>query len=203
MKKLLLTITILTTFLSTNSVAFAHDVETTEKSGEKSGDSSQQQTVTVTAEDFDFTTDSDNSTVTLLYADGTPLANASVTVKNAQSGQDGDIEMNQVADANGLFDYSKWIDAGVAVLRVTDPVSNASIEYIIENGNMTIEAGKNKNNSGTSTSGPSETTASNTYLIIGVVGAVIVVGAIVVVMAQKKKKAAFEASKKAKKSKKD
>lgn len=177
--------------------AFAHD-EKTKDSGDRTmdangGDSNNGggTTVTATAEDFKFSVDADAAIATLLYADGTPLANAMVTVKNGQSGQDGDIEMNQSADENGVFDYSKWVGAGAKVLRVTDPKTNSAVEYDVETGAMNIEAGKNKSGDGHthSTGG-----GTNTYLMIGGVVAVIAAASGVVIMMQKKKKAAFEAA---------
>lgn len=198
MKKLLLTLTLVASLLTSMTV-FAHDETAT------NDNSGQQQTATVTEADFNFTTDATNTTVTLQYADGSPLANAAVTVKNSVSGADGDIVQNQSAGADGTFNYGEWVKDGVAILRVTDPVSNNAIEYNIENGTMTIEAGKGSKGDGGDRTAQQAASQSNTYIIIGVVVAVLVIATIVVINAQKKKKAAFEAEnakKKGKKSKK-
>lgn len=176
---------------------FAVNPSTVSAHGDDSskGDSNATTVDIPTADAFNFSVDSASNTATLQYADGTPLANASVTVKNGTAGQDGDIEQNQQADANGVFDYSKWIDKNVAVLRVTDPASNAAIELNIETGAMTIEAGKG---SGGGSGKGGSTAAPNTNYIIGGVVAVVAVGTAVVVVLQKKKKAAFAAQAKAK-----
>lgn len=192
MKKLLLTLTLVSTMLLGTTTALAHGDDSSSK-----GDQTQQ-VATVTAEDFNFTSDLENQTVTLLYADGTPIANASVTVKNTLSGQDGDIEMNQVADENGVFDYSPWADKGAAILRVTDPQSNAAVEFNIETGAMTIEAGKNKGDSG-DREAQQQATSNSTYLLIAGVGVVVVLGTVAAILVQKKKKAAFQAKLQAKK----
>lgn len=186
-------------FTLNTAMVFAHD-EKSSDNGERTKDGSgtdQQQVATATASDFDFSFDSATSTATLLYADGTPLANAAVTVKNGETGETGDIEKDQAADANGVFDYSKWVDKGVKVLRITDPKTNSAIEYNVENGTMNIEAGRNKSGdgSGHSHGGVSSTT---TYMAIAGVVVVIGIGAGVVVSKQKKKKAAFEAEQQAK-----
>lgn len=197
MKKLLLALLLVGTIAQGNlNTAYAHGESSTDKG---SGDTTQ--TATVTEADFDFSVDSTTNIATLLYADGTPLANAAVTVKNGTAGQDGDIEQNLAADANGAFDYSKWMSQNVQVLRVTDPVSNNAIEYNIETGAMTIEAGKNKSGDG-SGGGGQTVNSSNTYMIIGGVAVVVAGGTGVSVMMQKKKKAAFEAKTKGKNTKK-
>ncbi len=190
MKKSIIALVVLMTTLLNCSVALAHNEN-------ESSDQQQQSTATATADDFIFVTDSANSTVTMKYADGSPLANVAVTVKNSTSGQEGDIEQNQSADANGVFDYSKWLDQGVAVLRVT--ATGGTIEYNIEAGTMTIEAGKSNSGSGDKSGGTnSQASQSDSYVLIGAVAAVVVIASIGVVVMQKKKKAKFEAQKKSK-----
>lgn len=203
MKKLLLALALVASFTTAIPYASLAHGETDEKSGDKGSDSSQQQTTTVlaTEADFDFTVDADTNTATLLYADGTPLANASVTVKNGTAGQDGDIVQNVSADADGVFYYSQYLDKGVKILRVTDPVSNNAIEFNIETSAMTIEAGKNRDGNGGGGGGGGTTAAqasNNTYMVLGGVVAAVAVGGIVVMSIQKKKKAAFAAKKGAK-----
>lgn len=205
MKKYLLILSMVMVLGANGAMVSAHDEKVKDgndqqmQSGDRNsndGGGDQQSTVLPTESDFNFSVDSTNHIATLLYADGTPLANASVTVKNGESGQEGDIEMNQVADANGVFDYSQWVSQGAKVLRITDPNSSGTIEYYLDNGTMTIEAGKNKSadGSGHSHGGGSTTT----YALIG--GAVVLIGAGtgIVMMKKKKAKAEFEASKKVK-----
>lgn len=149
-------------------------------------------TVTATAEDFNITTNDDN-TVTFLRADGTIMANTSVTVKNNLTGEDGDISRDEyTTDENGVFDYSQFIEDDVYILRITDSVSSNTIEYIIETGEMTIEAGKSSNDHGDSSEATAETNSN--MIIVGVAAIVVIaIAAVVIVILQKKKKAAFAA----------
>lgn len=155
--------------------------------------------VTATAEDYNITTGDDN-TVTFKRADGTVMAGVNVTVKNTLSGADGDISRDEFAtDENGVFDYSAFLENDVYILRITDSENGYSLEYVIETGEITIEAGKNKSGDGESN------TKTNLYMIIGGVAAVLVIAVVtvIVMVKQKKKKAAFaeKAGKKATKKK--
>lgn len=199
MKKLLLTLTLIASLVLSSTSVLAHNESDTSTKDQQNNNTT---TTTAVAEDFDFTTDADNTTVNLLYADGTPLANASVTVKNGLTGQDGDIVQNQTADANGAFNYGEWVSQGVAVLRVTDPKTNSAVEYNIENGTMTIEAGKGSGGGGGDRTAQTQTSKSNTYIMIAGVVGVLVIATVGVIVMQKKKKSAFEASQAKKKSKK-
>ncbi len=173
--------------------------EKSEKSeDEKSGEETTTE-VTATAEDFNITTNDDN-TVTFQRADGTAMAGINVTVKNTLADADGDISRDEfTTDENGVFDYSAWVENDVYILRLTDPDSTNTLEYIIETGELTISAGKNKSGDGQSN------TKTNLYMIIGGVAAVLVIGVVtvIVMVKQKKKKAAFaeKAGKKATKKK--
>lgn len=201
MKKTILTM-MLTLMMGVlgSTTAYAHDESSDEKSGDdKSGEETS--TVTVTADDFDITTTADDYIVTFLRADGTPMANVSVTVKNSLSGADGDISRDEyTTDENGIFDYSPFLGDDVQILRITDSESGNSLEYSITSGELSIEAGKNK-----SDDGGQSTSKTKTYMLIGGAAAIVVIGVVtaVVVVKQKKKKAAFaeKAGKKAVKKK--
>ncbi len=202
MKKTFLALALVATLMGNfATTSFAHnesDTQQNDRGDSNGGDQQQTTTVVLTEADVSFTHDAASNTVTMTFADGTPMANAAVTVKNEVSGQDGDIEQNQAADANGVFDYSKWVDAGVAVLRVTAPtndIGTGTIEYNIKTESMTIEAGKNKSGDGSGGGGTQvNASASITYMIAGGVAAVIAVGGGVAFAMQKKKKAAFAAA---------
>lgn len=203
MKKTLLALALIATVITNAApVAQAHgDKDSTDQTQQQDQQNTSTATL-ITEADVKFTHDAAAQTVTLAFADGTPMANAAVTVKNGETGETGDIEQNQAADADGVFDYSKWADKGAKVLRVTVPTNETltgTIEYNFTDDTMLIEAGKSNKGSGDGSGGGDHSHSStNMYLIAGGVVAVIAVGAIIAVSAKKKKQAAFAAKNKGK-----
>ncbi len=183
------------------STSYAHNEnDSGEKSDGGSGDNGGT-TISVTAADYDITTNSDN-TVTFLRADGTPITNATVTVKSGDftSGQEADIEMGVAMPATGIFDYSSY--TGATNLRVTDTDTGATVQYMIETGEVEVSAGKNKSGDGSGGGTTAAETGSNMMYIGGGVVAFLAAATGFAVIRTKKKKAAFAAEQAAKKAKK-
>ncbi len=206
MKKTILSLAMaLLLCVQATSVSLAHkeDEGTDDKSGGTDGGGT---TITVTAADYDITTNSDN-TVTFLRADGTPISNATVTVKSGDftSGQEADIEMEVAMPATGIFDYSPYLDKGVTNLRVTDSDTGATVQYMIDSGEVEVSAGKNKDKSGDGSGGGTSAaqTGSNMMYIGGGIVAVLAAGTGFMMMKTKKKKAAFAAAQAEKKASKN
>lgn len=194
-KALTILILAITIFTLNCTMVLAHDEKSEGGDRDSNNSNGQQQTttITVTAEDYDIVSN-DDDTVTFKRADGTAITNATVTVKNELTGQEGDIEMNLPMPSTGIFDYSSYLDQNVQQLRVTDTDTGATLEYMIFTGDLTISAGKNKSGDGSGGGHSHGASSSTMYIAFAGVAVVIAIGAGVVIAKKKKAKAEFEAS---------